>query len=513
MARRSNVITLGDLLDEHGESEQDERILSRLKALAQESLPAGWNRWEVSRAPKEEIFGDKLNAHTLDKLMFALPTVSLVRAFDPEINHLSEIGYSEIKLKLLDWAFTRALILGPPSIANKIHGSAAQTELFKKAVECMNPDLHTRKEADIILTGHNSESNTTNRKRRDTSTLSEDQPKQCKVDQLEENINTMFSIITSKIEALKPGTTQSEVYSESGTETGWEAPSINIGLDSTYSQGSDMKHDVIDFRPDPDVKVAEPLVPEPTSEIELEGIECQRLGAEGWSLIRYKEAEQRLQATPVFSALKMNTVLQRFNFQCCPVLEKMDGVLGTISHGLLLQRKALAKGINKIVKDHPEVTEHMIKLIDTDSPFRKISDDLLQFVCARRAETIERRRKMVSAKNASLTAALQLIPPSTTHLFEEKALTDFIRDNGGAEQVFRSGFNRFSNRKQIFRKRTGSFRHQKLRNPLRSNPTSVLSSSSSRSTLHRPARRTSGGARRSAPRKRAERQQPGDRRH
>lgn len=55
-------------------------------------------------------------ASTLNNVVFALPKVRLARAFCPN----AEKGYSEIRLKLLDWAITRALILGPPPIANRV---------------------------------------------------------------------------------------------------------------------------------------------------------------------------------------------------------------------------------------------------------------------------------------------------------------------------------------------------------------------------------------------------------
>lgn len=172
MAQERTLITLADLLDEHGASEQEDEILGRIKLLAQESLPDGWTRWEVSPASKEDVFGEKIEANVLCKLTFALPTVGLVRAFDPEADHLSEKGYRDIRIKLLDWAFTRALIIGPPSIANRIRGSAARTELFKEAVEPLKALMHTRREADGILSGHLPESGESCRKRRGTSSTS-----------------------------------------------------------------------------------------------------------------------------------------------------------------------------------------------------------------------------------------------------------------------------------------------------------------------------------------------------
>ncbi|KAJ2943181.1 hypothetical protein O0L34_g18893 [Tuta absoluta] len=146
MAGQSEVlVTLGELLEERGETEEDEQILSRLKILAQESLPDGWIEWEVTRASKDEVFGEKLETTVLNKLTFALPTMGLARAFDPDTERLSEKTYRDIRVKLLDWSFNRALILGPPAIANRVRGSAARTEFFKEAVPSLKLLLLTQK--------------------------------------------------------------------------------------------------------------------------------------------------------------------------------------------------------------------------------------------------------------------------------------------------------------------------------------------------------------------------------
>lgn len=164
MTQNRDTTTLGNLLDERESSEQDEEILERLKELAQEHLPEGWTSWEVTKLSKEEIFGARIEPSVFNKVVFALPTVGIARAFHPDADHLSEKGYREIRLKLLEWAFTRALILSPPAISNRVRGSAVRTELFKQSVESLRPLLHTRSEADKILSGNRSETEETTRK-------------------------------------------------------------------------------------------------------------------------------------------------------------------------------------------------------------------------------------------------------------------------------------------------------------------------------------------------------------
>lgn len=146
MVQEADLISLRDLLGETGEPGNDNDILERIKLLAQELLPKGWTAWKVTRLTKEEIFGDSVDPQVLNKLRFALPTDQLAKVFVLETTRLSEKGFRDLKLKMLDWAFTRALITSPPAVCNKIRGLAAATELFNEAVRPERP--MSRKEAD-----------------------------------------------------------------------------------------------------------------------------------------------------------------------------------------------------------------------------------------------------------------------------------------------------------------------------------------------------------------------------
>lgn len=468
MAQESNFVTLGELLEEQGESEEDDRILDRIKLLAQETLPDGWTDWQAGRATKEEVFGEKVEPLVMNKLMFALPTVGLARAFDPEADHLSEKGYRDIRLKLLDWAFTRALILGPPAIANKVRGSAARTELFKQSTDSLRPLLHTRAEANRILTGELSESEASIRKKDSSiSSCGNDKKsqkrrrssspgcgKKSRLDSLEERMNDMFSYLVSSIDSLKESrpdhpedTDESSVNEDpyvQEAETHWEAPGLDADLDDMVNDLQPTCAFDLDFLPS--VKEAEPPMPEPSLQIKSEGIDCQKLGTDLWNRVRYKEVEKSLHASPVFNALKVNMELGGL-VQPSPGLAKLDFVLGTITHGLLLQRKALAEELKRVTKLCPSASEEVRKVLAKDSSFRSVSDNLLHYVCGHRAETIDFRRRYYKAKNDSLNSGLHQIPPSPTHLFEEKALTNYIKDHGGFAQVFPSRSGNFPDKK------------------------------------------------------------------
>lgn len=149
MAHETTLVSLGELLSEAAEAQENNEILERVKLLAQELLPEGWTSWEVIRLSKEDIFGHKVDPQTLNKIRFALPTDQLAKAFIPEAKHLPEKSFRDLKLKMLDWAFGRALVTSPPSICNRIRGSAAATELFNAAVKPERP--MSRKEANRAL--------------------------------------------------------------------------------------------------------------------------------------------------------------------------------------------------------------------------------------------------------------------------------------------------------------------------------------------------------------------------
>lgn len=439
MVQESEFISFGELLEETHEEEEENQVLERIKLLAQELLPDGWTSWKVVRCSKEKIFGSKVDPQTLNKIRFALPSDQLARAFFPETTHISERAFREIKIKLLDWTFSRALITSPPSICNKIRGSAAATELFNAAVKSDRPS--SRREANRALSVDPS-----------TDVDSEDQlrpprPKKAKIDKLEERMETMFTIFMDKLDSIqnsrRPDDDQEsdrEVYppypessrSES-PESLWQAP----GFDTSEGDPN------FDFLPE--VKEAEPAIPKPSEEVMAEGMRCQRFGSEAWNRIRYKDVAKRLQAAPVFSALKVNPELYGVSTQASNFLTKQDGVLGTIVHGLLCQRKHLAEGMKKLAKKFPDAADDIKAILSEGSEFKATTDDLLQFVCAHRSETIEMRRKSYKPKSESLAASLHGIPPSATHIFEQKRLSEFIKDSGGS-RIFHAKPNKFQHR-------------------------------------------------------------------
>nr|CAH7764027.1 unnamed protein product [Callosobruchus chinensis] len=94
----------------------------------------------------------------------------------------------------------------------------------------------------------------------------------------------------------------------------------------------------------------------------------------------------------------------------------MDQTLGTVVHGLLLQREALSTCVKDLSDKHPSLKRDIA-----------ISDDLLQYACGRHAETIEQRRNSLLPKEEYLATRLNSIPPSSTHLFCEDRLAELLK--------------------------------------------------------------------------------------
>lgn len=173
----------------------------RSRSLAEEFLPEGWKNWRTLDLSREEVFGDgEVDAQTLNKIRFALPTLGIARSFNPSIQTLPEKQFRDMKVKMLGWALCRALIISPPAILNRIKGSSGQGAIFLTAVSPIKDMLLTRKQAAQILSGGDSdgESQSSSRKRR--LSTSEGSPKKSRLDLMEQKMDRMFSVLLDKIE-------------------------------------------------------------------------------------------------------------------------------------------------------------------------------------------------------------------------------------------------------------------------------------------------------------------------
>lgn len=165
--------------------------------------------------------------------------------------------------------------------------------------------------------------------------------------------------------------------------------------------------------------------------------DCQRLETEGWKNIRYTDVQKQFQATPMFSALKVNNQFAGItpNWSSVSLLENTDLTLGAITNGLLQQRKIF----DDLCENMPQELKLKVgqEFLANNSKFRKSSDALLQYVCGRRAEVIRQRRAIYKIKNnRALHEVIHSIPPSSSHLFKEPDLSQTVKDQGGIHKFF-----------------------------------------------------------------------------
>lgn len=472
MAVSREFSTLETLLEWETECAKDREILERIKKLAAIYLPDGWRQWKVVPLTKEELLGEDLDPQILNKIRFCLPTVELARAFCPNGTSLSEKQYKDMKIKMLGWPFCVGLIVGPPSVGARIRGSAVQNELIIASLADLKPLLLSRKDASKELAENEEDDVSTVR-----SSSSKSKSKLSRMDKLEEEFSEMKDMLSGFIKRFEPVSDHESEPDESYTSSEeelvdkqhlrkpdsieWKAPSPVL----------EDENDDFDFSPQ--TKEQEPAIPTPKPHIELQGIQCLRLGELAYKQIRYAEVQKKLQAFPVFHALKLNPALMKINQSSASAdpLAKQEASFGTILHGLLLQREALTNIMKDLSSKHPSLKQDLKEsLYGENSAFKSISDDVLQYVCGRKAELIEQRRNACLPQDDYHSTLLNHIPPSSTHLFDENQFSELLKQpslqgffRGSTASSYKSKFqpkagSGFEQRKRIPKSSRASFK-------------------------------------------------------
>lgn len=199
------------------------------------------------------------------------------------------------------------------------------------------------------------------------------------------------------------------------------------------SEGSDSEP-VFDFTPT--TVVQEPKISKADPKALEHALKCQKFRDAEWRNVRYAETQKQFQATPAFCALKPNNLLAGVapEWKSICTLERFDLALGAITNGLLQQRIIFQSLLDSLPT---EMKRKVGKdFVAADSQFRKNSDSLIQYTCGRRAEVIQQRREIYKPQNKALNKILHDIPPSETHLFEDRAFTEVVKEQGGLHKFF-----------------------------------------------------------------------------
>lgn len=435
---------------------EQEQFYKNFINILDECYPQDWRSWEVNVASYEDLFGDKISSDDENRLRFAIPTVHLANAYST-LSSLSERKYKLIKRILLNWPLGRALIYSPLATMKKIHPSDAYSGFIQNlsdiksqllSRQTASATLKTRAEAPTTSAGPSSPSVASSactprnaRKRSHSPELFQAtvaKGLETYMDQQNRLLEQLVAMSKHQTDLLShnmanhPHSHSPDGQDIEEEETDWVAPAI-IELDPAESQPIEQE-DFFDFAPD--TKESECKLGIAEEALVKQGAHCLRLGEASWQNIRYSDVQKQFQAAPVFTSLKVNSVLATVtpNWQTVTLLDKMDACLGAIIYGILQQRKHF-QNIYKAAS--LEIKTHLSKnFLATDSEFRRTSDSLLQYICGRRSELIQQRRSVYKPINKTLNELLHAIPPSNTHLFAEPQLGDLIKEQGGIHKFF-----------------------------------------------------------------------------
>lgn len=198
--------------------------------------------------------------------------------------------------------------------------------------------------------------------------------------------------------------------------------------------------------PSPTISLKEPLMTAPPRD-RLEVLErLQRFNQKDWTNVRYNKVIREHLADPGFKELEVNCELQPYD-SGSPQQAAIERSFAAITHAALKHREQLQQSLQKLVEWGFEVQdvspetlyEKVNELFGGQNDLQKCSDDLLQITCGKRAEIIEFRRDRIlnSCKQKSDRKVLMQIPPTSSHLFNEEALSTQLQKLGGVKNCFR----------------------------------------------------------------------------
>lgn len=177
----------------------------------------------------------------------------------------------------------------------------------------------------------------------------------------------------------------------------------------------------------------------------------QKFGNSSWKDVRYTEALKIHNATPGFVDLEINDELRQF-VKGKDYTASSEKIMAAICNGLISQRDLLNQNLQEFVNwtalsstvlSSENIFDKITELFQPASKFHKVSEEIMQMVCGKRAEYIENRRERILSEisNKNLREGLRKIPPSSKHLFDESQLRSYIQSTGGMDKWVRPWFN------------------------------------------------------------------------
>lgn len=420
----------------------------RVKSLIRNKLPPGWRDWAVNSLPPPTAGLDR------NRLRFALPSVDLALAWNPECKSISERDYKAMKVSLLSWNVGQALISHPTEFAAEFRPSRDCYVDFVENIKVLKPLILSREALNKCLASRNCSRSSEPPPAVSTPASGEIRSPDFEpltpplsIRQVSEKVvglENKFDKFREEISALltsalnRPRSPMdmedfhgrsgypplaSDDFSDSGSAYGIDSPTQPDpwGVEED-EEALGPSYDTSDFAPQ--TVELEPDVPDPPANLQEQLLQCQKLDRPSWCRVRYAEAENALKHGASFQPLLANFSLGCNNKDADFNLRKIERLLGIVSFGLLAQRDAFQKARVELVQALPQAGPLISKLFtDELAGFKKTSTDLLQYVCGKRAEVIQDRRKLLTPADPATKRALSMIPPSASHLFNEDLLS------------------------------------------------------------------------------------------
>lgn len=156
-------------------------------------------------------------------------------------------------------------------------------------------------------------------------------------------------------------------------------------------------------------------------------------------------------AKPGFVELDINDELRQFakGKDYAALIERS---LAAVTNALLSQQDILRQNLQGFVDwtaapgtelNPSSIFEKITELFGNKSKIHKVSEDILQITCGKRAECIETRRERILSElpNRNLREGLRKIPPSAEHLFDKASVKSYVQSTGGIDKWVKPWFN------------------------------------------------------------------------
>ncbi|CAH2086763.1 unnamed protein product [Euphydryas editha] len=177
--------------------------------------------------------------------------------------------------------------------------------------------------------------------------------------------------------------------------------------------------------------------------------QIQRFKCNDWNGIRFYEQQKKYLSTPGFVELGVNDELRRFASRVSNENSRLlllERSFAALSNALISQKEQLNTTLQQLVDWSSDVNttlnpkslfDKIESLFSKDSTYNKITDDILQIVCGRRADCIQSRREALLKQipDEFYCTPLEKIPPTAEFLFDENLLTNYVQKIGGAEKL------------------------------------------------------------------------------